>query len=240
MSTDPTTPSRRKAVAIALGLGLAAGLSTWLKPRPKFDEKRRHLPLETLFPRSVGNWKTDRIGEAFVQSADQQAKLYQIYDQVLERTYVDGKGHRMMLSVAYGGEQSASLQMHRPEICYVGSGFSVEGVRAGRIELAGRRIPVTRLVARLGARIEPITYWTVLGDEVVPDAREFQMRQVLFGLKGQILDGMLVRISSVDADTDAAWQVQAAFAHELAQAMDEQARMRVLGLLALPSPATTG
>jgi EpsI family protein len=223
-------PTRRKAVAVALGLGLTAGLSTWLKPKLKFDEKRRHLPLENLFPRSVGTWKTDRIGEAFVLSADQQGKLYQIYDQVLERTYVDGKGHRMMLSVAYGGEQSAGLQMHRPEICYVGSGYSVDGVRGGRIDLAGRRIPVTRLVARLGSRIEPITYWTVLGDEVVPDAREFHLRQVLFGLKGEILDGMLVRISSVDADVDGAWRVQAEFARELAQAMDERARMRVLGL----------
>jgi EpsI family protein len=153
-----------------------------------------------------------------------------MYDQVLERTYLDGEGHRVMLSVAYGRQQSVGLQMHRPEVCYRAGGFHVQGIRAGQIRLGGRTLPVTRLFASLEGRPEPITYWRLLGDEVVADESQFRLRQLSLGARREIPDGLLVRVSSIDADVPAAYRIQERFVRDMAAAMDPVQRRRVLGM----------
>lgn len=220
---------RRKTALLTAAMLAAAGLSAVLRPQPQADPARTTMRLEDLFPRTAGDWRTDAVGEAFVLPADERGQTLRIYDQVLERTYVNPAGQRIMLSVAYGSEQSVGLQMHRPEVCYESGGYTVSDEQPARLDLAGRSLPARRLVARNASRIEPITYWMLLGDAPAEDAYRFRLRQLAFGLRGRILDGMLVRISSVDPDEQRAWAMQATFATRLIEAMDPQARARVLG-----------
>jgi EpsI family protein len=152
-----------------------------------------------------------------------------MYDQVLERTYIDREGRRLMLSVAYGRQQSVGLQMHRPEVCYRAGGFQVQDVVPATIQVAGRSLPVTQLQAHMDGRAEPITYWRLLGQGVVTDDSSFKLRQLSLGLHGRVLDGLLVRVSSIDRDTEGAHRLQARFADQMARAMTAAQRERAFG-----------
>jgi EpsI family protein len=219
---------RRKAVAFALTLGSAALLAEAAKPRAH-DEARAKVPLDTVFPLEFSGWRADTLAQAFVQPADDSGKIYGFYDQVLERAYRNAAGQQVMLCVAYGREQSPALQVHRPEICYGAGGFHIDGLQRVQMPFGTRRVHATRLHAWKLGRSEPVTYWTVLGDTVVDDGQSFRWRQVALGLRGQIRDGMLVRISSIDRDASAGYRVHAAFAEDLLRGMPAEHRNRVFG-----------
>lgn len=228
------SPARRKALVLAAAMGGAAALALAAKPRRRLADERPAVKLEAVFPEGFGDWQLAPVASALVRPADETGRLYGIYDQVLERVYVHPSGERVMLSVAYGSEQSVGLQVHRPEVCYPGSGFIVSRLERLDLPVAGRALPGTRLLATHSRRTEPITYWTVLGDVVENDSRAFRWRQLKFGLQGQILDGMLVRISTVDTNPEHAWARQLAFANELVAAVPEALRVRVIGKAAAP------
>lgn len=222
--------SLKTAWLMAILMGLTAVLSHAFLPKPQAQaQARANTPLEQLFPSAFGPWHLDPAAAALIRPAFERARQFQMYDQVLERTYVDTAGRRIMLSVAYGRQQSVGLQMHRPEVCYKAGGFKVANVAPGTLSLLGRSVPVTRLFASMEGRPEPITYWRLLGNEVVTDEAQFKLRQLSQGATGTIADGLLVRISSVDEDVARAYQVQSAFAQALAEALTPAQRQRVLG-----------
>ena len=221
---------RRKAWCLAACMIAVAGLSAVGKPRPVVAaDARARMPLEQIFPEQFADWRLDPSSTVFVRPAVDQAKRFQMYDQVLERTYINSKGQRLMLSVAYGRQQSVGLQMHRPEVCYRAGGFEVSDTHLARIEVAGRPLVVTRLQAHMGGRPEPITYWRLLGDGVVAPESAFKFKQLSLGLSGRVLDGLLVRVSSIDVDTAGAHHLQAQFADDMARAMHPAMRQRAFG-----------
>ncbi len=222
-----SSPDRRKALVLAASMGAAAALAALGKPVP--HEGAPAVDLDTLVPRSFGHWRVDAASEAFVRPAAQQGKAYKIYDQVLERTFINSTGERIMVSAAFGREQSAGMQMHRPEVCYPGGGFKVEGVEAVQLNLAGQAVAATRLHAFLPGRSEPITYWTLLGDVVVTDSTAFRLRQLSFGLRRRLLDGLLMRVSSIDPQPARAYALQSRFADELVRAMQPAERAKLIG-----------
>lgn len=225
-----STGAWRSLVLLATLL-MAVGLAHFGRPQASPEANARALvPLESLFPQRVGEWQPDPVSVGFVRPAFEQAKRFQMYDQVLERVYVNPAGERIMLSVAYGRQQSVGLQVHRPEVCYKAGGFAVGDVQAGQIALQGRTLPVTRLVATMPERREPITYWRLLGDEVVADEARFKLGQLAAGLRGRgIDDGLLVRVSSLGDDASAAWRLQASFVQALERSQNETQRQRTLG-----------
>lgn len=221
----------RRDVVLTASMLAVGGLAHFGRPQASTEANARALvPLESLFPKRVGDWQPDPVSLGFVRPAFEQAKKFQMYDQLLERVYVNGLGERIMLSVAYGRQQSVGLQVHRPEVCYKASGFDVGAVQSGQIDLRGHKLPVTRLVATMPERQEPITYWRLLGDQVVTDEVRFKLDQVAAGLSGRgIADGLLVRVSSLGADPEAAWRLQAAFVQALDRAQDDAQRRRTTG-----------
>lgn len=223
------SPLRRKALVLAASMGAAAALAALGKPVPRADAGAPTLDLDTLLPRAFGDWRVDAATEAFVRPASLQGKVYKIYDQVLERTFVNSQGQRIMVSAAFGREQSTGMQMHRPEVCYPSGGFKVEGVEAVQLTLAGQPVAATRLHAFLPGRSEPITYWTLLGDVVVTDSTAFRLRQLSFGIRRQLLDGLLMRVSSIDPQPARAYALQSQFADELVRAMRPAERVKVIG-----------
>ena len=88
----------------------------------------------------------------------------QLYDPVLERASWARTASRIMLSIAYGAVPVLRHAAASPEVCYRAGGF--ERGAAGVRRRWDRALPVTRLVARLPGRPEPITYWAVIGGQV--------------------------------------------------------------------------
>ena len=218
---------------MAAAMGATAALALWARPSRVIADARARQPLEGLFPAAADGWRVDPRATGVVRPAAEQGRVYGIYDQVLERVYMHADGRQVMLSVAYGAEQSVGLQMHRPEICYPSGGFKVQGLHRTTMPVAGQPLAVTRLTASMPGRPEPVTYWSVLGDVVQTDAVAFRWRQIRSGLRGQILDGMLVRLSSIDADDSRAFRLHAEFADTLASAMSTEHRQRVIGMPAV-------
>lgn len=226
------TPLRRRALLLALGMGSASALAAWLRPGPADPAAR--LDLDTLLPERLGPWRLDPDSVAFVRAADRRGAQVRLYDQVLERVYLDASGRRIMLSIAYGTEQSADMQLHRPEVCYRAGGFEVGASSTATLALGERALPVTRLMARLPGRPEPITYWAVVGGELDAGSRPSLGQRLAQLGKRRRSDGLLVRVSSIDPEAVGAWQLHSEFVSAMLQAVAPPARARLLGVPPLP------
>lgn len=222
----------RALLAAALMLAVAA-LAYFGKPRAYLADQIGKPDLESVFPKQFGSWRIDASIPMILPSPDVQAQLDAIYNQVLSRTYVNAGGQRIMLSVAYGGDQSDGNSAHRPEVCYPAQGFAITFNEPAVQSAAGGTLPVRKLMSKLGGRNEPITYWVVVGSEVATSGIEQKLAQMRYGLRGVIADGMLVRVSSIGTDMAQAHVIQAGFIADLAAAMPSPSRGRVFG--ALPS-----
>lgn len=224
-------PARRRAV-VAAGLMAAsfAGAAAW-RPTAKLADRRPKVDLETLFPKTFGEWRMDDRMPVQLISPDTQAALDKIYNQTLSRTYVNTKGERIMLSVAYGGDQSDATRAHRPEVCYPAQGFQIlRGGGVGTLSLpAGQQLPVRQLVAGLGGRNEPITYWITVGDRVAVSGTEQKLAQLAYTTRGLLPDGMLVRVSSIDKNVDQAFDLQHRFVSAMSASLPPESRALVMG-----------
>lgn len=221
--------NRIKAAIAMLAMCGALGASHMAKPSVYMADSRPPTNLETMIPKSFGNWQVDETLPVILPAPDVQAKLNRIYNQVLSRTYIDDRGQRIMLSIAYGGDQSDGINIHLPEQCYPAQGFDILSRGKGELQLANGSIPYRRLVTRLNTRTEPVTYWIVLGDSVSASRNEQKLEQLSYGLRGQIPDGMLVRVSSIDRETQKAFDLHKTFITDLSTAVDTAYRPRVFG-----------
>lgn len=206
----------------------AAGAAVALKPT-RAQPGSTGLDLEEVIPASFGGWSVDPGIVPIVPAPDVQAKLDRLYNQVVSRTYVSARGERVMLTLAYGGDQSDALKAHRQEVCYAAQGFEIRNVRHETLRLRGRTIPVTRMLAVRGLRSEPVTYWFTMGDRVVLGRIERLMVQLSFGLSGRIPDGMLVRVSSISTDPAWAFKGHEEFVSALLEGMRQGEIHRLLG-----------
>ena len=231
--TVPALPGRRAAL-IALAMGLAAAGALALKPTKRIADAAPPVDLETMIPKRFGDWRVDPNIIPLQVSPEVRAKLDKLYNQTLARTYVNGKGQRVMLSIAYGGDQSDNMQVHKPEVCYPAQGFQILKNRSDAFPTGDGSIPVRRLLATQGNRIEPITYWTTVGDAVAVSGVKWKLYQLKYGLTGKIPDGLLFRISSIQADDAAAYAMQDDFARALLGALTPAGRKRLIGQ---PGPA---
>jgi EpsI family protein len=225
--------SRRTAMALMATMAGSAGLAAWARPTILDSDSRPGFKLEKLIPEAFGEWQIDRHVPVVVPPPDQQALLNKIYNQTLGRTYVNPQGYRIMLSLAYGGDQSDGLSVHLPEVCYVGQGFRLESSASGSMTLAGLTIPVRRLVTTMGPRHEPITYWVTTGDQATITTWERRMVSLRYGLRRRIPDGLLVRVSSIDRNYPLAWGVHEQFLQAMLKRIPQQEHELVIGSVPL-------
>jgi len=159
-----------------------------------------------------------------------QAALNQIYGQVLARTYINNRGQRVMVSIAYGEDQGTdATAAHRPEFCYTAQGYSVTNLGEQMLSFGGVPLRVRRLQGDLQTRHEPITYWVTLNQRAVLPGFSRKMEQIRLGLLGQIPDGMLVRVSTISNSREESFQVQEDFLSALNQTMTPEVRARYFG-----------
>lgn len=223
------TTVRLRALFVALLLVCASGLAHVTRPTVHLADQRGKVDIETLFPTSFGGWRLDTSMPVSIVSPDVEALLKTLYAQTVSRTYVGKGGERIMLSVAYGGDQSDATRAHRPDVCYPSQGFDILSNVDSRIDVGQTELPVRHMLAKLGQRIEPVTFWFVVGEHVAVSGQQQKLAQLRYGVRGVIPDGMLVRVSSIDADADSAYRTQARFIADMRAAMPQSARLRVFG-----------
>lgn len=212
----------------AIGASVAA---TMLTPTRWMSEEAQRAPLEQALPKSFGDWRVDAAGAAAVINPQTQQVLDKIYSDMLSRTYVDSKGYRVMLSIAYGKDQRDSMQLHYPEVCYPAQGFTVLSNNIARVETGFSTLDVRRLVTNLGGRRpEPVTYWTTVGNQAVIGGNDKKMAEMSYGFRGLIPDGLLFRVSSIDPVPAEAFAAQDRFVRDLVRALGPVERLRFAGI----------
>lgn len=219
---------------LAILMGGTSGAAALLKPKKHDAPELEKLGLEGLIPAEFAGWHIDTSVVPVLPPPEVEETIGKLYDETLARTYVNGRGQRVMLSIAYGGDQSGRLRVHRPEKCYAAQGFRVDKVAQEHQSVGGADVTVNRLYAALGARQEPISYWIRVGDETVSGALAQRLTQLRFSLNGQIPDGLLFRVSSIGPDRAAGYALQDSFIADLLRSMPPQDAAKLVG-----SPASS-
>jgi len=217
--------------AILVGLMILAALAGELmRPTDRLSERKARIVLEKQVPEAFGDWRLDTSILPVLPDPSLQAMLDKLYSQTLARTYVNKQGQRVMLSIAYGSDQSnEATAVHRPEFCYSAQGFRVQRVGSQWITLGSTQVPTARLMARLGQRIEPISYWVTLDESATLPGFGRKLQQIRYGLQGQIPDGMLVRVSTVGIQVEESYVLQQRFLQQMYDAVPANVRARYFG-----------
>lgn len=210
---------------------LALIILAWFMRPTELMAKTHPLILTQVFPETFGDWRVDDSIMPLEVSPELQAKLDKTYDQTLSRTYINSQGYRIMLSVAYGGNQSSdSTQVHRPEFCYTAQGFSISDAVDAQLIIDGHYLPIRKLVARLRDRNEPISYWITIGNTATQPGIQRKLTQLGYGISGKVPDGFLVRISSIDSNSNYAYDKQKQFIQDFFAVMPASERERIFGI----------
>lgn len=217
-----------KNVLIGLTLILAAWGGFVLKPTKHIVDTRPKIHLETMIPIRFADWKIDDQVAPVQVDPQRLAVLNKIYNQTLSRTYVNAQGDRMMLSIAYGGDQSDGMQVHKPEVCYPAQGFQMQDLAIGSFDSGYGVIPVKRMLATMGPRVEPLIYWITIGDTVAVNSLKWKIAQLKYGLTGKVPDGMIFRVSSI-GDPLIARPLQEDFIKVLLANLTPENRKRIIG-----------
>lgn len=210
---------------------LAAGaVAHALRPTVYLADKRAKVELEQLVPSQFGDWQELKQSNGQIINPQQTALLEKIYSQTLSRTYVGKNGVIIMLSIAYGANQSDGVALHYPEVCYPAQGFQLQSNQLAEIETKFGSIEGRRLMTRLGQRNEPVTYWSTLGDKVVRGGMKTKLAQLDYGFNGFIPDGLIFRVSSINREATKGYADQSLFIADLIEALPPASRQRLAGL----------
>lgn len=220
---------RRQALTV---FGLLCGVSAvgaMLRPQERSRKTAPDFLLTDLVPKQFNGWR-ELPRQVTTVNPQTQELLDKLYSQILERTYVNADGYVIMLAIAYGADQRGSLEAHKPEVCYPAQGFVVKQNIDGEVNTSYGSIPVKQLDTVSGTRHEPLTYWFVVANNAVQSKVDKRMVELRLILTGQIADGMLFRVSSIDQNKVVAWQKQQDFIRNLLAAVPKETRSRLAGL----------
>jgi EpsI family protein len=221
-------PALKNVLILIVVASLAAIL---LRPTHKVADTRNSIALSQMIPPKFGDWEEVQQDNSQIINPQQRATIAKIYSQTLSRTYVNARGEVVMISIAYGADQSDSNQLHYPEACYPAQGFQLGATQLGVIKTDFGDIRVKRMFAVLGNRSEPLTYWSTVGNKVVVGGKEMKLEQLRYGFKGYIPDGLLFRVSSISDHAEEGYNTQQQFVKALVVNLQSDYRLRLTGLL---------
>lgn len=231
----------RQALAMVVAMVVVALLAQAGRPVHKLSEQRPRFDLEQVVPERFGDWRLLRSGGVVLPDPTLMANIERIYTQTLSRAYVNSRGTVIMLSIAYGDDQRATMAVHYPEVCYPAQGFQVRSNRIDALSTPHGTLPVRRLETELSRqRFEPVTYWVTIGDRISLGGFERRLIELEYGLQRVIPDGLLFRVSSINRDSAQAFRDQDAFTRDLLAAVPSASREWLAGnparVAAAPQP----
>ena len=222
-------PDRREFIIGAMGAG-AFGIAEYLTPRQTV-RLFTGIKLDDAVPRSFGRWR-EHPGGGVIAPTTPDSLADRLYSATLSRVYypVNGQGPPVMFLVAYGGEQSDLLQLHRPESCYPAVGYVIKERQMGSVPLGGGGgVPSVFLTASGQDRLEDIVYWTRLGESLPRTAAEQRSDRLAAAMQGTTGDGILVRASTLRFSERPAWPYLASFLSDVMRALPGKARPGFVG-----------
>ncbi|MGB3472826.1 MAG: exosortase C-terminal domain/associated protein EpsI [Erythrobacter sp.] len=184
--------TRRQLIVSGAMLG-GGGLGLMVHPAMRSRDNQR-ASANFDIPDEFGAWRSLPASRIILPPDDALSQA--AYQQQLVKAYSDGLGPPVTVVAAYGSRQTYALQLHRPEICYPASGFSLLAQSRGHLDVGDRSIAVGWITARRGTRIDRIVYWTRIADEFVDDIWRQRLTIARRAVAGELADGMLIRIST--------------------------------------------
>jgi EpsI family protein len=222
-------PDFRRASVIFIILATASFAAQILQPVQQVSLEGSRLDLNELLPDHFLEWSIEKDHLTFARAQVQSNKSEKLYSQTVGATYINQRGERIMLSIAYGANQLADrLHAHRPEYCYRAQGFVVSGEADENLTVFGA-LPVRRLYASLNNRKEPITYWMTIGDQAVLPGWSRKLAQIQHGLRGSIPDGLLIRISSIESNARIGYATHDSFINDWLNSLPPDRRQQLTG-----------
>lgn len=217
------------AAVLAIMLGSVA-MAELLKPRKYWADVIGDPHYETLIPRQFGDWQELPHANRVVVNPVQEENLMRLYSETFARTFVHKpSGRLIMLSIAYGRDQSNDTQLHTPEACYPSQGFKVENRTEHSVGTGFGPIDAVQLMTTMGPqRTEPLTFFVRVGDGVARGSRDRNLARIQMALQGYRVDGMLFRVSEVTKRSNA-FELQDQFIVDLLQAVGPEGRRRIIG-----------
>lgn len=213
--------------------GLALGCVLFaesIRPRRYLADTRGPISLDKDVPKTLPGWVKFDGGQTVLPSPEVTAALARIYTDTLDRTFLDDDGQGVMLSIAYGRDQGNELNAaHRPEYCYRAQGFDLSQESLVSLDLGSTTINAISLLATKPGRTEHITYWLTIGTDIISKNIERKLSQIRYGLHGDIPDGVIFRISSINMNSADALALHNKFLRSLQPATPEPLRSLLFG-----------
>lgn len=183
-----------------------------------------HVDLSAV-PSRFGVWRevpSPYVPVGVTNSPDRSEAAAATYDQVLMRTYIDDKGRKVMLALAFIAANRQEAKIHRPELCYTAQGFSISKFTSHDFDVPlgeHKAVHGKRMEVASNGRVEAVSYWIRIGSLYSDSAVQTRLYILLSGLKRVIPDGMLVRASQVvqpgAVSMEETYRVQEAFLRDL-------------------------
>ncbi|MEP6784449.1 MAG: exosortase-associated protein EpsI, V-type [Sphingomonadales bacterium] len=226
--TDPDVSSiNRRNIIIGGALVAASGLAYARKPSIAVKPIKKGQ-LDTMLPSNVGPWSFQSSSGLVLPPPD--ALSDRLYDEVSTRVYTAQGRPPVMLLIAYSNLQDGMLQIHRPEVCYPVGGFKLSDSQIIDVPLAANKLVTCRFfTAESAARTEQVLYWTRIGRMMPGEWIEQRWAVVDANLRGEIPDGLLVRMSMVVPDPKMAFDQLTTFARELTGEVSPPMRTLLIG-----------
>jgi EpsI family protein len=208
---------------VALFASLGAFLAT-----PVFENAKDAPSLETFVPRQFGDWR--EVSNPYAQvklTTDPNENLVGPYDQTVMRTYVNSKGEQVMLALAWVRSQRQEVKVHRPELCYAAQGYIIQSDKTVSFDSVAKHVKGKHMVATSNLGGEAVAYWIRIGSIYSESAYETRTHIFTEGLRGNILDGILVRASmkiEKVSDSENAFRLLHTFLADLVAATPANAR----------------
>lgn len=215
---------------VLLVMSLSFFLSFYLKPTKSIEGQKPSFKLEEIIPKTLGSWEYLPSNQNNFVSPEVKQTLDKIYSQILTREYIDEQKNVIMLSIAYGGNQSNdTMQVHRPEYCYRAQGFMVGESFEETLDIGSKSLAIRNLIANQGHRQEQISYWITIGNKSTLPGFQRKLIQIAYGLSGQVPDGMLIRVSTISNDSEKGYALNKQFIRELINGMSHENLTKIIG-----------
>lgn len=219
----------RPSLYLSIAMVALSVLAFTLRPTQRMSEQNSAINLEAMIPQEFGDWKEDKSANTFFVDPTVTERVNKTYLQSISRTYVKSNGERVMLAIAYGGDQNDMMQVHKPEICYAAQGFFVKQSDDVTLKADNEEFVARRMLAEKGARLEPVTYWVTIGNKVAVNPVQWRLERIRYGLTGVVPDGLLFRVSTIGNDLSKEYSNQQEFIEDLVRSLDSTSRSRILG-----------
>lgn len=227
--------SRRVMLA---GMAMMATGSIAFALRPRSVDAAHSMRLGPLVPNRIGPWRfVGDEGLVIARSAGEVDGPAEGYDQLVARVYAAPGQPTIMLLLAYGGAQGGGLQLHRPETCYPGQGFTLADYQDVTLHFAQAltEVRARRFTAYRDDRVERLLYWTRIGERFPRSTADEYGAILASTLSGKVADGLLVRMSVIGDDIASTDVALVQFARAMVTATPASGQRMLIGSTVQPS-----